>query len=163
MRQVLDTGEPTRRETYRQVPGEAREQAWSVSVSPLKDRGGRTRAVWVGVLNITEQYRARQRLTLLKEAGTHIGTTLDITRTAQELADMVVPQLADLVTVDLLDTVFSGNEPPRGRSSAPSCCAAPPTSPSSRVSPRRWSSSGTSTAIRQFPRRPGAWPPARPY
>ncbi|HEY6791528.1 MAG TPA: SpoIIE family protein phosphatase, partial [Trebonia sp.] len=114
MRQVLDTGEPARRETYRQVPGETREQAWSVSVSPLKDRGGRTRAVWIGVLNITGQYLARQRLTLLKEAGTHIGTTLDITRTAQELADMVVPQLADIATVDLLDTVFSGNEPAPG-------------------------------------------------
>jgi PAS domain S-box-containing protein len=114
MRRVLDTGEPARRETYRRVPGEAREQAWSVSVSPLKDRGGRTRAVWVGVLNITEQYRARQRLTLLNEAGTHIGTTLDVTRTAQELADMVVPQLADEATVDLLDTVFSGNEPAPG-------------------------------------------------
>ena len=33
MRQVLDTGEPTHRETYRRVPGETRERAWSVSVS----------------------------------------------------------------------------------------------------------------------------------
>ena len=38
MRQVLDTGESTQRETYRRVPGEARERAWSVSVSPLKDQ-----------------------------------------------------------------------------------------------------------------------------
>ena len=137
MRQVLDTGEPVLRQTYRRVPGETREQAWSVSVSPLKDPDGRTQAVWIGVLNITEQYRARQRLTLLKEAGTHIGTTLDVTRTAQELADMVVPQFADMATVDLLDTVFSGNEPARGRSPARSCCAALPTSPSPRVFPRR--------------------------
>jgi PAS domain S-box-containing protein len=110
MRQVLDTGEPTQRETYRRVPGEARERAWSVSVSPLKDLSGQTRAVWIGVLDITKQYWAHQRLTLLNEAGTHIGTTLDITRTAQELADIVVPQLADLAVVDLLDAVFSGNE-----------------------------------------------------
>jgi serine phosphatase RsbU (regulator of sigma subunit)/anti-sigma regulatory factor (Ser/Thr protein kinase) len=108
---VLDTGEPAHRETYRQVPGEAREHAWSVSVSPLKDEAGRTQAVWIGVLNITEQYTARQRLTLLNEAGTHIGTTLDVTRTAQELADMVVPGLADLAVVDLLDGVLSGDEP----------------------------------------------------
>jgi PAS domain S-box-containing protein len=114
MRQVLDTGEPTHRETYRRVPGETRERAWSVSVSPLKDQDGRTQAVWIGVLNITEQYGARQRLTLLNEAGTHIGTTLDITRTAQELADMVVPQLADLAVVDLLDAVLSGDEPGPG-------------------------------------------------
>jgi PAS domain S-box-containing protein len=114
MRQVLDTGEPTHRETYRRVPGETRERAWSVSVSPLKDQDGRTQAVWIGVLNITEQYGARQRLTLLNEAGTHIGTTLDITRTAQELADMVVPRLADLAVVDLLDAVLSGDEPGPG-------------------------------------------------
>jgi PAS domain S-box-containing protein len=114
MRQVLDTGKPTQRETYRRVPGEARERAWSVSVSPLKDRDGRTWAVWIGVLDITKQYWARQRLMLLNEAGTHIGTTLNITKTAQELADMVVPRFADFVVVDLLDTVLSGNEPPPG-------------------------------------------------
>ena len=114
MRQVLDTGEPTHRETYRRVPGETRERAWSVSVSPLKDQAGRTQAVWIGVLNITEQYAARQRLTLLNQAGTYIGTTLDVTRTAQELADMVVPRFADLAVVDLLDAVLSGDEPSPG-------------------------------------------------
>jgi PAS domain S-box-containing protein len=114
MRQVLDTGEPTHRETYRRVPGETRERAWSVSVSPLKDQAGRTQAVWIGVLNITEQYAARQRLTLLNQAGTHIGTTLDVTRTAQELVDMAVPRFADLAIVDLLDAVLSGDEPDPG-------------------------------------------------
>ena len=114
MDQVLDTGEPTHRETYRRVPGETREHAWSVSVSPLKDQAGRTQAVWIGVLNITEQYAARQRLTLLNQAGTHIGTTLDVTRTAQELADMAVPRFADLAVVDLLDAVLSGDEPNPG-------------------------------------------------
>jgi PAS domain S-box-containing protein len=114
MRQVLETGEPAHRETYRRVPGESRERAWSVSVSPLKDQAGRTQAVWIGVLNITEQYQARQRLTLLNQAGTHIGTTLDVTRTAQELADMVVPRFADLAVVDLLDAVLSGEEPSPG-------------------------------------------------
>jgi PAS domain S-box-containing protein len=114
MRQVLDTGEPEHRETYRRVPGEARQRAWSVSVSPLKDQAGQTQAVWIGVLDITEQYGARQRLTLLNEAGTRIGTTLDVTRTAQELADMVVPQFADLALVDLLDAVLSGDEPSPG-------------------------------------------------
>jgi PAS domain S-box-containing protein len=119
MRQVLDTGEPTSRETYRRVPGEARERAWYVSVSPVKDGDDRTRAVLVGVLDITEQYWARWRLTLLNEASTRIGTTLDINRTARELVDMVVPQLADLVSVDLLDVVYSGNEPPPGPLTGP--------------------------------------------
>ncbi|HEX5297219.1 MAG TPA: SpoIIE family protein phosphatase [Streptosporangiaceae bacterium] len=114
MRQVLDTGEPAQRSTYRRVPGESREHAWSVSVSPLKDQADRTQAVWIGVLDITEQYQARQRLTLLNEAGTRVGTTLDVTRTAQELADIVVPRLADLAIVDLLEAVLSGDEPRPG-------------------------------------------------
>src|SRR5690348_18356439 len=114
MRQVLDTGEPAQRSTYRRVPGETREHAWSVSVSPLKDQAGRTQAVWIGVLDITEQDGARQRLNLLNEAGTHVGTTLDVTRTAQELADIVVPRLADLAIVDLLEAVLSGDEPRPG-------------------------------------------------
>jgi PAS domain S-box-containing protein len=114
MRQVLEEGEPTHRETYRRVPGGTGDRAWSVSVSPLKDQAGRTQAVWIGVLDITEQYGARQRLTLLNEAGTRIGTTLDVTKTAQELADIMVPRLADLTIVDLLDAVLSGDEPSPG-------------------------------------------------
>src|SRR5215469_14360661 len=114
MRRVLETGEATHRRTYRRVPVETHERAWSVTVSPLKDEAGRTQAVWIGVLDITEQYAARQRLTLLNEAGTQIGTTLDVTRTAEELADMLVPRLADLAIVDLLDVVLSGHEPSPG-------------------------------------------------
>src|SRR5215469_11401422 len=106
MRRVLETGEATHRRTYRRVPVETHERAWSVTVSPLKDQAGRTQAVWIGVLNISEQYAARQRLTLLNHAGTHIGTTLDVTKTAQELANIAVPQFADLAVVDLLDAVL---------------------------------------------------------
>ncbi|WP_436849295.1 SpoIIE family protein phosphatase [Streptomyces massasporeus] len=54
---------------------------------------------------------ARERLRLLYEAGVRIGTTLDVRRTAQELADVAAPQFADLVTVDLLDAVLRGWEP----------------------------------------------------
>ncbi|MFI1533278.1 SpoIIE family protein phosphatase [Streptomyces anandii] len=54
---------------------------------------------------------ARERLMLLYEAGVGIGTTLDVERTAQELADVAAPRFADLVTVDLLDAVMRGWEP----------------------------------------------------
>ncbi|GGV10072.1 histidine kinase [Streptomyces filipinensis] len=54
---------------------------------------------------------ARERLELLYQAGVAIGTTLDVERTAQELADVAAPQFADLVTVDLLDAVLRGWEP----------------------------------------------------
>ncbi|MBA2949374.1 SpoIIE family protein phosphatase [Streptomyces himalayensis] len=55
---------------------------------------------------------ARRRLELLSEASTRIGTTLDVSRTAQELAEMAVPRLADFVTIDLPDTVLRGEESP---------------------------------------------------
>ncbi|WP_372411775.1 SpoIIE family protein phosphatase [Streptomyces luteireticuli] len=54
---------------------------------------------------------ARRRLELLSEASTRIGTTLDVTRTARELAEMAVPRLADYVTIDLPEAVLRGDEP----------------------------------------------------
>ncbi|MEU5754122.1 SpoIIE family protein phosphatase [Streptomyces sp. NPDC047829] len=54
---------------------------------------------------------ARERLKLLHEAGMRVGTTLDVTRTAEELADVAVPRFADFATVDLLDAVTRGDEP----------------------------------------------------
>ncbi|MCC9308453.1 SpoIIE family protein phosphatase [Kitasatospora sp. RB6PN24] len=54
---------------------------------------------------------AGRRLTLLYDASVAIGTTLDITRTAEELAEVAVPRFADVVTVDLAEPVLSGEEP----------------------------------------------------
>ncbi|UGQ15280.1 SpoIIE family protein phosphatase [Yinghuangia sp. ASG 101] len=53
---------------------------------------------------------ARERLGLLYEAGVRVGTTLDVERTAEELAEVAVPRFADVATVDLLDPVFRGEE-----------------------------------------------------
>ncbi|MFI8192188.1 SpoIIE family protein phosphatase [Streptomyces sp. NPDC085946] len=55
---------------------------------------------------------ARERLKLLYDAGVRMGTTLDMTRTAQELAEVSVPKFADIVTVELSDLVLRGEEPP---------------------------------------------------
>ncbi|MGP3977156.1 SpoIIE family protein phosphatase [Streptomyces sp. 8N114] len=54
---------------------------------------------------------ARERLKLLYESGVRIGTTLDVARTAAELADVAVPGFADVAAVDLLDEVVRGQEP----------------------------------------------------
>jgi PAS domain-containing protein len=56
--------------------------------------------------------RARERLNLLYDAGVRIGSTLDVTRTAEELAQVAVPRFADIVTVELMDPVLSGENPP---------------------------------------------------
>ncbi|MFD9126232.1 SpoIIE family protein phosphatase [Kitasatospora sp. NPDC059571] len=57
---------------------------------------------------------AGKRLALLYEAGTGIGATLDVVRTAEEMANVAVPGLADFVTVDLADPVLRGDEPAGG-------------------------------------------------
>ncbi|GAA1241991.1 hypothetical protein GCM10009665_35920 [Kitasatospora nipponensis] len=61
---------------------------------------------------LEEAHSATQRLALLNEASSRIGTTLDLARTAEELVEVVLPRFADFVTVDLLDTVLAGDEMP---------------------------------------------------
>ncbi|MFZ4278827.1 ATP-binding SpoIIE family protein phosphatase [Streptomyces bacillaris] len=64
--------------------------------------------------------RGTRRLEWLNAAGDHIGTTLDLDRTAQELADYAVPALADAVAVDLLESLLRGGEGERtGSAEAP--------------------------------------------
>ncbi|WP_407555421.1 SpoIIE family protein phosphatase [Streptomyces sp. Pv4-95] len=58
--------------------------------------------------------RLQRKLILINEASKRIGTTLDTARTAQELADVGTGEFADLITVDLLDSVLreEGTPPP---------------------------------------------------
>ncbi|MGW1259430.1 SpoIIE family protein phosphatase [Streptomyces sp. NPDC002513] len=57
---------------------------------------------------------ARERLSLLYDAGGAIGTSLSVRRTTEELARLAVPRFADFVTVDLFDAVLHGEEPEAG-------------------------------------------------
>ncbi|MFI7296743.1 SpoIIE family protein phosphatase [Streptomyces sp. NPDC050121] len=109
MLQVLATGLPHHRENYLRTAGEPRPHAWSVVLAPLRDSGGRTLGICLSAHDITEQFWARKRLQLIAEAGRRIGSTLDVTRTAQELADVAVPDLADFVSVDLLASLDCGD------------------------------------------------------
>ncbi|MFF3766120.1 SpoIIE family protein phosphatase [Streptomyces sp. NPDC001922] len=54
---------------------------------------------------------ARKRLKLLYDAGVRIGTSLDVVRTCEELAEFAVRRFADFVTIDLVDPVLHGEEP----------------------------------------------------
>ncbi|MCQ4084837.1 SpoIIE family protein phosphatase [Streptomyces sp. RB6PN25] len=116
MRQALAIGEPVPTAEVVEVVGRTavdpgHDRIFAVSASPLRDQRGQVFAVCTAVDDVTEQYRARERLALHNRASTHIGTTLDLMRTAQELADTAVPRLCDWITVDLLDTVLNGDEP----------------------------------------------------
>lgn len=75
------------------------------SFFPLRDGSGRTLGICYAALDVTGQDPARERLALLNAASEHIGTTLDLDRTVQELAEVMVPQVSDFVAIDLLDLV----------------------------------------------------------
>jgi serine phosphatase RsbU (regulator of sigma subunit)/anti-sigma regulatory factor (Ser/Thr protein kinase) len=49
---------------------------------------------------------SRKRLALLSDASGRLGSSLDVTRTAQELAEVSVREFSDYVSVDLLDATF---------------------------------------------------------
>jgi len=116
---VLVTGAGRDVETYMHTGGEDHAHAWLARIAPLTDDEGRVRGVCLTAHDFTEQYKARQRLQLVNEASVRIGSTLDVTRTAQELADVCVPVLADFVSVDLLDPQENGGEPPSETPTAP--------------------------------------------
>ncbi|MEU2898135.1 SpoIIE family protein phosphatase [Streptomyces sp. NPDC006967] len=111
MCRVLSSGESEQLRVRGRARPALREGIWSITVSPLRGPDGRIRQLELSALDVTEQHLARERLTLLNEASTRIGTTLDVMRTAQEMADLVMGHLADFVTVDLLDSLFRGIEP----------------------------------------------------
>ncbi|MEU6258065.1 SpoIIE family protein phosphatase [Streptomyces sp. NPDC047043] len=116
MRHVLATGRPVvgYEHVGRIKSAPHRETAHMMSFTRLDDEQGHPMGVYYTVVDVTERHRARQRLALLDRAGEHIGRTLDIVRTAQELADVAVPDFADFVSVDLLESVLRGAEPTPG-------------------------------------------------
>ncbi|MGW2703871.1 sodium/proline symporter PutP [Streptomyces sp. NPDC001340] len=116
MRGVLETGDSVMDYEYRGPSHTDPDHSRAISASffAMKDRHGRNVGVWYMVIDVTERWRAQERLALLNDAAARIGSTLDVTRTAQELADNAVPSVADFVAVDLLDSVTRGEEPAPG-------------------------------------------------
>ncbi|WP_328417059.1 SpoIIE family protein phosphatase [Streptomyces violaceus] len=116
-RGVLDTGTPVvDQSTIGRTPADPdQDHAWSISLYRLENAFETVLGVAVSIVDVTEQYRAgieaeaaRRRLALIADASGRIGTSLDLDRTARELADVAVPELADIAAVDLLDAVVQG-------------------------------------------------------
>lgn len=114
MRRALESGEPQHMEACIRPTGISAEHGWSTSLAPLKDSDGRVRTVCLAAHHTLQEHLARQRMLLLNDASTRIGTTSDLRRTAQELADVAVPGLADFAAVDLLDAPHHGGPVPAG-------------------------------------------------
>ncbi|MGW3146107.1 MULTISPECIES: SpoIIE family protein phosphatase [Streptomyces] len=109
MGEVLATGEPVTDYEYLgwSWADPRRQHAYSASFFPLVDADNSVIGVCYMVHDVTERWNVRRLLSMVNEAGTRIGTTLDVMRTAQELADFAVPRFADFVIVDLLESVLS--------------------------------------------------------
>jgi len=114
VRHVLETGEPLifteQSARARHDPG--RDRIVSVSAFRMEDPSGRVLGVAETIEDVTDRHRAQRRLALLNEASARIGTSLDVTQTARELAEVAVHGLADYCSVDLLKPVTLGDEPP---------------------------------------------------
>ncbi|MET7701648.1 SpoIIE family protein phosphatase [Streptomyces sp. NPDC005485] len=121
IRQVLSNGHPL----VDQAPIVGRTQAdpghkhaWSISVYRLEDTQGRVLGVAELVVDVTERYQSameatetRRRLALIADGSARIGTTLEVEQTARELAEVTVPEFADVVTVDVLDSAIDEHRP----------------------------------------------------
>ncbi|MEV0244296.1 SpoIIE family protein phosphatase [Streptomyces sp. NPDC050674] len=116
MRHVLETGRPLLdQQTVGRTAADDQDRAYSESYHRIEDTDGRVLGLAMAVLDVTERQQAaaevaqaRQHLSVIADAGVRIGTTLDLQQTARELADVVVPHLADLAAVDVLESVVAG-------------------------------------------------------
>ncbi|MBT2445550.1 SpoIIE family protein phosphatase [Streptomyces sp. ISL-43] len=115
MREVLANGIPILdlESTGRTPADPDREHVWSVSFYRLEASNGKVLGVATSVVDVSERHRAtaeaagaRQRLALVADASMRIGTTLDLDQTARELAEVSVPELADVAAVDVLDSIL---------------------------------------------------------
>ncbi|CAM5631318.1 PAS/PAC sensor protein OS=Streptomyces viridochromogenes OX=1938 GN=ADK34_35805 PE=4 SV=1 [Streptomyces viridochromogenes] len=123
MREVLASGLPV---VDRQVVGRTRadpdsDHAWAVSLFRLEDHTGQILGIANVIVDVTDRYesaqraeRAQQRLRMMAEGSARIGTTLEVERTAQELADVLVPDLADMTAVDIIDSLLQSGRPDTG-------------------------------------------------
>ncbi|MFJ4686783.1 SpoIIE family protein phosphatase [Streptomyces sp. NPDC088789] len=126
-RQVLATGRPvTDRSVIGRTPADPdQDHAWTASLYRLEGGSGAPLGVALCLVDVTEQYRAgieaeaaRRRLAAIADASARIGTTLELDRTARELAEVAVPELADIAAVDLLEAVVEGRRTSLGPAEA---------------------------------------------
>ncbi|MEU2156191.1 SpoIIE family protein phosphatase [Streptomyces sp. NPDC019396] len=119
MRQALAKGEPVVdvRGTGRTRADPDHDRTWSCSCAPLLDTTGQGLGLIASLIDITEGQRAqaeaeraRRRFALLAEAGTRVGTTLDLRQTAEEVVRLLVPQVCDSADVQLFEEVIDPEE-----------------------------------------------------
>jgi PAS fold len=110
LRRVLATGTPVDDlEVSSRPSGPIRERIWSCIQFRIDGPDGKPAGAAHIMREVTGYAIDQRRLALADEASTRIGTTLEVTRTAEELLEVAIPRLADVGAVDLLATVIEGD------------------------------------------------------
>ncbi|MCM2579542.1 SpoIIE family protein phosphatase [Streptomyces meridianus] len=124
LRRVLETGESLRNLLIacRTEGRPDRDRVWSVSFFRLTGNENQVLGLGGMIFDVTERETAlldasavRQRLSLVNQAGTEVGTSLGMAETARELTDFAVPEFADAAIVELRrEFLESGRHRPAG-------------------------------------------------
>ncbi|MFJ5100702.1 SpoIIE family protein phosphatase [Streptomyces sp. NPDC088554] len=120
---VLETGESASDIQIVGVRPDTQERRnWSVNLYRVHGATGRALGVAGVGTDVTHRHvaareaaSARRNLALLNEASARIGNSLDLETTARELLDVAVPGFCDLASVDLYQSLITGEETPPGR------------------------------------------------
>jgi len=112
LRRMLATGNPV---TYLEVSSRAGghpggERVWGCTQFPVDGPDGKATGAVHIMREVTGRARNQSQPLLSAEPGFGIGTTLDLTRTAEELLEAAIPRLADAGSAELLTTVINGDQ-----------------------------------------------------
>ncbi|WP_246150600.1 SpoIIE family protein phosphatase [Streptomyces qinzhouensis] len=118
LRRVLRTGEPAIDLQLVGAPPHSPERRhWSINLYRVHSGTGRTIGVAGVGTDVTRRHVAareaastRRNLALLNEASVRIGNSLDLETTARELLGVAVPGFCDLASVDLYQSLLSGDD-----------------------------------------------------
>jgi len=100
------TGETYVRRGFHAVVSRAEghhEGYWDLVVQPIRECDGQVAGLLSSFIEVTEQVRALERVNLIADAGLLLDAELDLDRTLQNLADLLLPRLADYCLVDLIE------------------------------------------------------------
>ncbi|WP_328921650.1 SpoIIE family protein phosphatase [Streptomyces griseoaurantiacus] len=115
LRGLLETGVPLVGHEQRLRSPQMSGRQWYLALTSvrLQDAQGNATGVATLVSDATAQRRSRRYLELAHRASVRISASLDVTRTAQDLVDVLVPALGELGWVNLAEAVLRGDEPPK--------------------------------------------------
>jgi PAS domain S-box-containing protein len=95
-------GEPAEPLLIRTVHRETGVQRWNLlKAAPLRDEDGEIEATIMIIEEVTAQKRAELRSAFLLQAGAALASSLDYEQTLRNVAELVVPDVADWCAVDL--------------------------------------------------------------